>query len=100
MHNLAQARHELVLCLFAIRRYVADHHGLPAGLTALKPRYLAEVPADPFSGEAFHYDVVKGWLYSVGINRVAEGGMVTQPPLSEAKEPTLELGIAAAAVVK
>jgi hypothetical protein len=99
-HNLAQARHDLVLCFFAVRRYLAQHHRLPAGLDALKPAYLEEVPLDPFSGEALHYDALKGRLFSVGINRVAEGGIVTQPPLGDPKEPTLELGIGAAAVVK
>lgn len=99
-HNLAVTHHQLVLGLFALRRHVADHQRLPAGLAELRPAYLAEIPIDPFSGKSPHYDAVKGLLYSVGINYVAEGGAPTQPPLSDPREPTVELGIAAARVVR
>ncbi|MDZ4286484.1 MAG: hypothetical protein U0984_00920 [Prosthecobacter sp.] len=98
--TLARTHHQLVLCLFAIRRHVVDHQRLPATLLELRPTYLAEIPNDPFSGEALRYDSTKGRLFSVGINHVAEGGLPTQPPLNDPKEPTVELGIAAAAVVK
>jgi hypothetical protein len=98
--TLSEARHNLVLYLFAIRRYLSDHQGLPQGLSGLKPRYLPVLPLDPFAGEPPRYDPLRGRLYSVGTNRADEGGIVTKPPLDEPREPTLELGIETAAVVR
>lgn len=98
-HHLAKARHDLVLCLFAIRRYVADHQKLPSGLSDLRPQYLQDVLIDPFSGEPLHYDPLKGVLFSVGANFRSEDGSITEPPLADADEPTLEIGISVAAAV-
>lgn len=98
--SLAKARHSLVLSLFAIRRYVADHQKLPASLVDLSPKYLMDVPMDPFSGEPLQYDPLKGLLFSVGVNFLKEGGKITQPPLLDPDEPTVDLGIAVAVPVK
>lgn len=98
--HLARARHDLVRCLFALRRHVAREQRLPAALAELAPRYLAEVPADPFSGEPLRYEPARGRLYSVGLDLVPEGGKPTQPPLGDALEPTVELGIRVAAPVR
>ena len=48
---------------------------LPDGLADLVPDYLPAVPVDPFSGEAFGYDRERRVIYSVGRNRVDDGGM-------------------------
>ncbi|MCW0218973.1 MAG: hypothetical protein OJI67_11680 [Prosthecobacter sp.] len=99
-HSLAKARHGLVCCLFALRRYLVDHRTLPKQLNDLTPNYLSSIPRDPFSDEALHYDAAKGLLYSVGVNLIAEGGRVTEPPLDDDREPTVALGIAMATPVK
>lgn len=98
--SLAKARHGLVRCLFAIRRYLADHQTLPKQLNDLTPKYMASIPRDPFSDEALHYDAAKGLLYSVGVNLISEGGRLTEPPLDDDREPTVALGIAMATPVK
>jgi hypothetical protein len=98
-HHLARTRHSLVLSLFAIRRYLAEHQILPSGLTVLQPDYLPDTPIDPYSGEPLHYDPLKGVLFSVGDDFHAEGGRVTEPPLTDSSEPTVELGIAIATPV-
>jgi hypothetical protein len=89
-----------VLSLFAIRRYVADHQKLPASLTELYPKYLLGLPLDPFSGEPMQYDPLKGVLFSAGVNFLKEGGRITQPPMLDAAEPTVDLGIAVATPVR
>lgn len=96
--SLAKARHGLVMCLFAVRRHLAEQQQMPARLSDLVPASLDAVPTDPYSGEPFQYDPVKGLLYSVGVNLIAEGGRKGQVPLSDEREPTLELGISAAAI--
>lgn len=99
-HSLAQARHGLVSCLFAIRRYLADKNALPIQLQSLVPDYLDAVPRDPFSGDAVFYEKESGVLYSVGVNLIPEGGRRTKVPLDDDREPTVELGIAIAQPVK
>jgi len=98
-YHLARTRHSLVLSLFAIRRYLSDHQKLPSGLTDLQPDYLPDMPIDPYSGEPLHYDPLKGVLFSVGDDFHADDGRVTEPPLAETSEPTVELGIAIATPV-
>lgn len=100
LHHLARTRHALVLSLFAVRRYLVDHQRLPSGLSDLLPNYLPELPLDPYSGEALHYDPLKGVLFSVGDDFQAQDGHVTEPPLTDAAEPTLEIGIAIATPVQ
>jgi len=48
----------------AIRRFHAEQHRYPATLSELVPKYLARIPADPFTGSASTWrlateDVVK-----------------------------------------
>jgi hypothetical protein len=92
-HTLAKARHHLVVALFATRRFIADQQRMPTGLSELKPSYLMEVPSDVFSGEHLCYDAIKGLIFSVGDDFRDEGGRVTQPPLLDPAEPTVEIGI-------
>ncbi|SKB05741.1 hypothetical protein SAMN02745166_04324 [Prosthecobacter debontii] len=99
-HSLSKARHGLVSCLFALRRYLAEKRSLPKELRELVPQYLSAVPLDPFSGEALLYDRDRGLVYSVGVNLIEEGGRPTNPPLNDDREPTVSLGVAVAAPVK
>ncbi|MCX6857619.1 MAG: hypothetical protein NTV80_22265 [Verrucomicrobia bacterium] len=96
-HAMAKTRHNLVLCLFATRRFIADQQRLPAGLSELKPSYLMEVPRDDFSGLPLCYDALNGLIFSVGNNFKDDDGKVTQPPLLDPAEPTVEIGIKVAA---
>lgn len=71
--------HGAVLVL-AVRLYETDHAGqAPHDLAALIPRYLSEVPLDPYADppQPFRYvPATNGdWMvYSVGRNRVDDGG--------------------------
>jgi hypothetical protein len=96
--QLARTRHLLVLQLFAMRRFVVSERGLPQALDGLRPRYLSELPTDPYSGEPFHYDADNGLLYSVGSDFTAEGGRVELPPLADPREPTVKIGVQKAGV--
>lgn len=93
---LARARHAIVLTLFAARRFVHRELRLPARLEELKPRYLAVMPFDPFSGESLRYDAARSLVYSVGLNLKDDGGRPTAIPLADPQEPTAEIGIAVA----
>jgi hypothetical protein len=46
------------------------------------------------------YDPLKGVLFSAGVNFLKEGGRITQPPMLDAAEPTVDLGIAVATPVR
>lgn len=54
----------------AATAYSSDHGKYPATLDALAPKYITEIPIDPFSGESFKMKSVKNGLilYGVGSN--------------------------------
>ena len=63
--------------MFALEAYRRDHAGnYPVALEDLRERYLAEIPLDPFSGEAFRYVLEEAGflLYSVGPNGIDDEG--------------------------
>jgi len=91
--QLARTRHLLVVHLFAVRRFVAHEKGLPEDLGALTPKYLKERMMDPFSGEGFKYDAVRGLIFSVGSDLVAGGGRAHLAPLADPGEPTVKIGV-------
>jgi hypothetical protein len=71
--NCSERLLQLDLALWAYR---AEHGAYPQSLEALQPRYLSEIPLDPFSRRAFVFrpmadDFV---LYSVGGDGVDNGG--------------------------
>ena len=71
-----QANILLTPLVFALEAYRRDKGGYPDELDALREDYIAEIPLDPFSGEAFRY-VKEGenyLLYSVGPNGIDEEG--------------------------
>lgn len=72
--NYAMIR--MFICSLAIRLHELDHGQPPAQLAELVPRYLEELPLDPFSGKPFVYRRKDdGFLiYSVGPDGVDDGG--------------------------
>jgi hypothetical protein len=60
----------------AVARYRLDHNAFPPNFDALVPRYLDEIPHDPFDGKPLRYrnhgdDFL---LYSLGPDRKDDGG--------------------------
>ncbi|HEV7280022.1 MAG TPA: hypothetical protein VGN57_07390 [Pirellulaceae bacterium] len=72
----SQARANLTAAALACERYRLANGGWPATLDDLTPDYLEAVPLDPFAERSLSYAVEeKGiLLYSVGIDRVDDGG--------------------------
>ena len=88
----SMARFEASRIVTAMRRYQMAEGQWPAGLADLAPRFLKQVPLDPFTGKPFRYRKrARGWrLYSVGKNLKDDGGrrradVVIRFPLKEAK---------------
>lgn len=50
----------------ALAAYRLDHRRYPAGLVELVPRYLAFLPADPFTGAALLYSPETGEVHTAG----------------------------------
>jgi hypothetical protein len=72
-----RACRSVALLSLALARYRAEHQGeYPKTLAELTPKYLAEVPKDPFGDGDLHYKREgDGYvLYSVGINGRDDGG--------------------------
>jgi hypothetical protein len=87
----AAARRRCVVVLLAVQQQRRGQ-GDAATLNDLVPRYLAEVPSDPFTGESLRMRRDGGRLiiYSAGVNEQDDGGQVdlTQPGLP------LDVGVA------
>lgn len=62
----------------ALELYRREHGRLPGDLSQLEPKYLPCMPQDPFNGQPLRYVVEEdGYLlYSVGANRVDDGGVL------------------------
>jgi hypothetical protein len=75
----AQLAAEEVMC--ALELYRRAHGAYPADLATLAPSYLPALPEDPFSGDPLVYRVeTEGYtLYSVGPNKVDDGGVSEKP---------------------
>jgi hypothetical protein len=91
--HLARFRHDAVMTLFAIRRYVITEARLPATLDALKGGYIDSVGIDPYTGESLRYNPEKGCLYSIGSDYRDEGGKPGPVAFADAAEPTVAIGI-------
>ncbi len=73
----AIAHVDAALIMAAAQLHKARTGAYPKSLDALSPGILAELPPDPFTGQAFRYGRLEGdayTLYSVGPNRVDDGG--------------------------
>ncbi len=68
-----------IMAALELYRYHQPHQGrYPPTLADLVPKYLPEVPKDPFTGQDFPYvrpDNLKYKLYGVGPNKVDDGGV-------------------------
>gem|GEM_PF-3182603 len=62
--------------LIAIQAYESVNGQLPDSLKKLVPKYLTSTPIDPFSSKPLIWDLKKLVIYSVGQDRVDNGGMV------------------------
>ncbi len=58
----------------AFRAFSLAEQRAPATLAELVPRFLPAVPKDPFDGAPLRYDPKRRLVYSIGANRVDDGG--------------------------
>jgi hypothetical protein len=70
------ARERLLTAELAVRCYQSEQGRLPQSLEQLVPKYLQQVPSDPFSGRPviYHPQGTNWLLYSVGEDGVDDGG--------------------------
>jgi hypothetical protein len=76
-HDVAATHFRLLTLEVALRCYRFEHAQSPQDLGQLVPKYLHQLPADPFSGRNMVYSPEQGtnWLlYSIGTNRVDNDG--------------------------
>jgi hypothetical protein len=75
----------------ALELYRREHGRLPGELSVLVPEYLPHMPQDPFNGEPLRYGVEgDGYLlYSVGENRVDDGGVLEKKDDTTAFSPDI-----------
>ncbi len=80
--TVVQAKQQVLLASLARQSWHADRGGYPATLDELVPEYLATVPTDPFGDRPLTYRrTADGYqLYSLGPNRVDDGGQKHQQP--------------------
>ena len=96
-----RTRGNLIVTLFAVRRCIAEKKSVPANLEQLRTfNFLLDVPVDPYTGAPLQYSLARGLIWSVGNDLKSANGSPTEPPMNDATEPTVELGIAVAAVAK
>lgn len=83
-----------VRTLLALKAYRQKQNALPQRLEELVPRYLDDVPRDPFSGEPLRYDRSRRIVYSVGDDRKDTGGSQAGGDRGRVddKEPTFHIG--------
>lgn len=74
--HVVLARLRLAQIAIALELYKADMGVYPEKLADLSPKYLPEVPLDPFSGQEFKYVSKTGSmaLYSIGPDKTDDGG--------------------------
>ncbi len=74
------ARHRLAMVAIALKLYRREHGRYPENLQALVPRYLPQVPLDPFDGKPLRYQRLKSGfkLWSVGPDLKDDGGLKTK----------------------
>jgi hypothetical protein len=74
--NRSRATLRLLQATVALRRFELEQGSRPASLTEFVPRYLTSVPIDPYGGRPIRYKRLESGhqLYSVGQNRVDDGG--------------------------
>ena len=95
LHNEAQKR--LLIGKLAIRCYQIERGELPGNLADLVPEYLPAVPQDPLSeGPLIYRQTGDGYLlYSVGRDRVDDGGHRVDPKDESADDKDILLNTTA-----
>jgi hypothetical protein len=79
-HNQTEINQALIAC--ALERFQLAHGEYPENMDALVPQFLDTIPHDIIGGEPLHYHRVSQGafvLYSVGWNRLDDGGVRAQP---------------------
>ncbi|MEW6305159.1 MAG: hypothetical protein AB1705_16915 [Verrucomicrobiota bacterium] len=75
-----ETQRRMTVVAIALKRCQLKHGRHPAGLAALAPEFLAEIPRDPMAGAPFQYRLEKDsgfTLYSVGEDGKDDGGDAT-----------------------
>ena len=67
----SNAAHRCVRVLVALHRHWKTTGALPDDLSELVPRYLPEVPADPYDLQPLRWDKAKRVVYSIGPQKSA-----------------------------
>jgi hypothetical protein len=81
-----EATRDLVCAAIALKRYQLRHQTLPKDLNSLVPEFLSEIPRDPVDGKPLRYRLNSDGtfiLYSLGLDRVDNGGDATPLPPSK-----------------
>lgn len=60
--------------LIAMKAYQIDNSELPNSLDGLVPKYISEIPLDPFDGNPIRFSAEKRIIYSVGRDLKDSGG--------------------------
>lgn len=86
--RVTHAYHQLLATELALRLFHEDEARLPGKLDELVPKYLDEVPLDPFSDRPLVYRVTDGkhCLYTVWTNGVDDGGNTGTGNVAEFKD--------------
>lgn len=72
-----EAQQGLLLLHLALHKFRQDHGSWPKSLHEISAAGMSSMPLDPFSNQAFIYQVTDGGyrLYSVGENKIDDGGV-------------------------
>ncbi len=68
----------LTLLKLALHSYYKENKKLPQTLAELSPKYLSKIPLDPFTGKSFIYNKDEQLLYSLGENKIDNGGAIRE----------------------
>lgn len=77
----AEARRRIVVAAIALERFRQKHGAYPRALAELAPEFLKTAPVDFMDGQPLRYRLVEGgnfMLYSVGLDCVDHGGIISQ----------------------
>lgn len=80
MRDHFEAKREIVLTVLALDAFARRNQRYPASLEELAPRYMPEIPLDPFDGKPLRYRAASSaegrpLLYSIGADGVDDGGV-------------------------
>lgn len=79
----------------AVELFRREANRLPNGLSELTPRYLSQLPRDPFTGASLRYVLLpdRYLIYSVGANTIDDGGKGSPPGSDDTKAPDVVLTV-------